>query len=288
MFSPKTIVMTGGTNGIGRIAAASLAALGYRLVLIARSEIKAEATRREILQVVADAPIDFFYTDFTRLATVAEAASAIAEKYERIDVLINNAGIHAFEQRVTADGFSEMVSVNYLAPWLLTALLSQRLVASVPSRIVTVASEASRRSRGLNPDIDLYDTSPFTRLGSSVIYGRTKLMDIMFSIELSRRLASSGVTANCLDPGFNVTGLGRELSFAAPLERLLNFLRIGDPNRGAGIIVALATQPRFASVSGGYFSVKDAAPLVPAASGGDVGAQRRLWNATASAVEAFK
>jgi NAD(P)-dependent dehydrogenase (short-subunit alcohol dehydrogenase family) len=287
MSIPNTIVMTGATNGIGRIAATSLAALGNHLVLIARSEPKAAITRRDILRVAPEAQIDFFHADFTRLGTVADVARAIAERYERIDVLINNAGIHAFEQRVTADGFSEMVSVNYLAPWLLTSILSQRLVASAPSRVVTVASEASRHANGLNPDVDLYDITPFSRLGSSLIYGRTKLMNIMFSIELSRRLASIGVMVNCLDPGFNVTGLGRELPFSAPLERLLSFLRVGDPNRGAGIIVRLATEPEFAGVSGGYFSVRNVEPLVPAAPGGDVGTQRKLWDVTAKAVETF-
>ncbi|CDM62545.1 SDR family NAD(P)-dependent oxidoreductase (plasmid) [Rhizobium sp. T136] len=287
MSYPKTVVMTGATNGIGRIAAIKLAGMGNHLILIARNQAKAEAMRLDILQTIPDARIDFFYADFTRLSTVAEAARAIGAKYERIDVLINNAGIHAFKQRVTSDGFPEMVSVNYIAPWLLTAKLSDRLVASAPSRIVTVASEASRRSKGLTPDADLHDITPFTRLGSSAIYGRTKLMDVMFSMELARRLASTGVTANCLDPGFNVTGLGRELSFAAPLERFLNFLRVGDPNRGAGIIIALAMARIFAEVTGGYFSVKNAAPLILKAPGGDVDARRRLWDSTARAVEAF-
>src|SRR5690606_19390709 len=150
----------------------------------------------------------FVYADFTKLQTVADAALEIARKYRRIDVLINNAGIHAFEQRITDDGFSEMVSVNHLAPWLLTSLLRQLLIDSAPSRIVTVASEASRQSGGVDPTKDLTDTTPFSRLGSSKYYGRTKLMNIMFSMELARQLEGTGVAVNCLDPGFNVTGLG--------------------------------------------------------------------------------
>ncbi|PTQ12165.1 short-chain dehydrogenase [Sphingomonas oleivorans] len=283
----KTIVMTGATNGIGRIAAAALAGPGVRLILIARSEAKAEAMRADLLRSAPDMQIDLFHADFTGLGTVAAAAEAIAAQYERIDVLINNAGLHAFEQRVTEDGFSEMISVNYLAPWLLTAILCRRLVTSAPSRIVTVASEASRRAHGVNPGVDLHDTAAFTRFGSSTIYGRTKLMNIMFSMELARRLGGKGVAVNCLDPGFNVTGLGRELPFAALLERLLGFLRIGDPRRGAGIIVRLATDPAFAELSGGYFSVRDAAPLVPVAPGGDIDAQQALWAITSKSLERY-
>lgn len=112
-------------------------------------------------------------------------------------------------------------------------------------------------------------------------------MNIMFSMELARRLALTGVAASSLDPGFNVTGLGRELPFAAPLERLLRFLRVGNPDRGAGIIVRLATDPAFAAVSGGYFSVKDAAPLVPVTPGGDIDAQRALWAATENVLQRY-
>ncbi len=286
MHAPKTMVISGATNGIGRIVANSLAAQGQHLVLIARNEAKAAVTRNQILQTAPEARVDHFFADFTRLSTVATAAQAIAARYSRVDVLINNAGIHAFQQRVTEDGFSEMVSVNYLAPWLLTNILIPRLVASSPSRIVTVASEASRHAKKGSPQESLYDTTPFTKLGSGAIYGRTKLMNIMFSMELARRLAGTRVAVNCLDPGFNATGLGRELPFAAPLEWLLKHLRIGDPNRGAGIIMRLAMDPKFEKISGGYFSVKDAAPLIPIAPGNDADACKALWTATQIAVTA--
>lgn len=266
MSISPVILITGATNGIGRIAAIALAGWGAHLLIIARDEPKAAAVRADILRAVPAARIDLFSADFARLGTVVTTARTIAARYERIDVLINNAGIHAFEQRVTADGLAQMVSVNYLAPWLLTAILVPQLVASAPSRIVTVASEASRHANGLDPGRDLRDTAPFTHRGSSVIYGRTKLMNIMFSMELARRLAQTAVTANCLDPGFNVTGLGRELPFAAPLERLLRFLRVGNPERGASIITRLATDPALTDVSGEYFSVDNAAPLAPGCS----------------------
>jgi len=108
----------------------------------------------------------------------------------------------------------------------------------------------------------------------------------MFSMELARRLKDTGVTANCLCPGFNVTGLGRELRFAAPLERLLTWLKVGNPERGAGIIVRLASDPAFADITGGYFSVTDARALVPVSPGDDTKAQHDLWRATAERVAA--
>lgn len=116
----STIVLTGATNGLGRIVASALVRPGVRLVLIARNKAKAEATRRELLREAPGAEVEYVLADFANLGTVAEAGARIASEHPQVNVLINNAGIHAFEQRVTRDGFSEMVSTNYLAPWLLT------------------------------------------------------------------------------------------------------------------------------------------------------------------------
>jgi NAD(P)-dependent dehydrogenase (short-subunit alcohol dehydrogenase family) len=275
-----TIVMTGATSGLGQRAALALAGQGAHLVLTARSRAKAETTLKMIEATAPGTRVNVYYGDFTNLASVAALGREIIAHHARIDVLVNNAGIHAFTPRITVDGYAEMVAVNYLAPWLLTNILRDTLVRSAPSRIVTVASEASRQGAGFDPLAALTDKRPFTARGSSAIYGRTKLMNIMFSQELSRQLKRTGVAVNCLCPGFNVTGLGRELWFAAPLQRLLAWLKIGNPERGASIIVRLASDPAFTEVTGGYFSVKDARPLVPVAPGADRQAQHALWNAT--------
>jgi NAD(P)-dependent dehydrogenase (short-subunit alcohol dehydrogenase family) len=274
----NTIILTGGTNGLGRLAALSLARPGVQLVLVARDASKAAALCRDLSEAQPDGRYDYVTADFTRLDTVASAGVEISRRFPRIDVLINNAGIHAFSQRVTPDGFSEMVSANYLAPWLLTAHLRQALIAGGPARVVTVASQASRSVRHLDPVADLRDTRPFSRRGSTPVYAKTKLMNIMFSAELARCLAGTGVAANCLDPGFNVTGLGRELPGAAFLERALTFLKIGDPRRGAAIIVRLATQPAFEQLTGCYFSRDGLTLPVPAA--GNERSQTELWDAT--------
>jgi NAD(P)-dependent dehydrogenase (short-subunit alcohol dehydrogenase family) len=285
--SIPTIVLTGATSGIGRCAAIALARQGVTLVLTARSQARADATLAMIEAAAPGTRVHVHYGDFANLASVAALGREIAAQHARIDALINNAGLHAFKLRVTADGYSEMIAVNYLAPWLLTGILRETMIRSAPSRVVTVASEASRQGTGFDPLAALIDKRPFSARGSSAIYGHTKLMNIMFSMELARRLAGTGVAVNCLCPGFNVTGLGRELWFAAPLQRLLTWLKIGDPERGAGIIVRLASDAAFADVTGGYFSVSDARPLVPVAPGADRQAQQALWQATAERVAGF-
>jgi NAD(P)-dependent dehydrogenase (short-subunit alcohol dehydrogenase family) len=285
--SVPTIVITGATSGIGQCAAIALARRGAHLVLTARSRAKADATLRMIEAAAPGTRVHVYYGDFANLASVAALGHEIVANHVRIDTLINNAGLHAFKPRVTADGYSEMVAVNYLAPWLLTNILRETVIRSAPSRIVTVASEASRRGAGFDPLAALIEKHPFTARGSSAIYGQTKLMNVMFSNELARQLQGTGVAVNSLDPGFNVTGLGRELWFATPLERLLRWLKIGNPERGASIIVRLAIDPAFVEVTGGYFSVNDARPLVPVAPGADLEAQQALWQATAHRLAAI-
>ncbi|WP_020416424.1 hypothetical protein [Amycolatopsis sp. ATCC 39116] len=168
-----------------------------------------------------------------------------------------------------------MTAVNYLAPWPLTNLLRERITG----RVVTVASEAARHAPSVDPARDLAFTGEYTRRESSVHYGRTKLMAIVFSQELARRLAGTGGSAVCCDPGFDTTGLGRELPFAGLLEKTLRGLRIGGPRRAAGIITRLATDDTLAS--GGYYSVRDAQPLDCPKSGRGAEIQRRLLDETA-------
>lgn len=288
MSDRQKILITGATDGIGRLAALELARRGAHLVLTARSEVKADATHAAIEAAAPGTPVDIHYVDFSDLAAVAATGRTIAAQHPHLDVLINNAGLHAFEQRITKDGFAEMMAVNYFAPWLLTNALLETLVSSAPARIVTIGSEASRQCRGLSIEQDLIDTAAFTARGSSRIYGRTKLLDIMFSLELARQLEGTKVVANCLCPGFNVTGLGRELGFSGVLGKTLNWLNIGDPARGAGIVVRLATDPAFGLRTGAYVSVRNAADLTPVAPANSATERRALWETTAQLLSRFE
>ncbi|MEV6605407.1 SDR family NAD(P)-dependent oxidoreductase [Kutzneria sp. NPDC051319] len=273
MSTRPVVVITGATNGLGRLVALDLARQGARLAVVARDPGKAASLRRETEAGV-------FIADLASLNDVRRVGAEIAARYDQVDVLVNNAGLHAFAQRRTEDGFAEMTAVNYLAPWLLTATLRDKLTG----RVVNVASEAARQVKTLDPKADLLATEDFSRRESFARYGRTKLMDIMFTQELSRRLAGTGVTVNCCDPGFNTSGLGRELPFAGPLEKVLKALRIGDPRRGAGIITRLCTDDQFATTTGGYFSHRDGKPLECPAPGRGERIQKELWDTTADLV----
>jgi NAD(P)-dependent dehydrogenase (short-subunit alcohol dehydrogenase family) len=285
MDTRPVVVITGATSGLGRLAALELARWGAHLGVVARSERKVDELRQEIEGVTPGTPVDAFIADLTSLRDVRRVGQQIDAHYGRIDVLINNAGVHAFSQRLTPDGFAEMVAVNYLAPWVLTNTLRDKLVASAPARVVSVASDGARWAGSIDPAHDLTVTADYTRREAMTLYFRSKLMDIMFTQELGRRLAGTGVTANCCDPGFNVSGLGRDLPFAGVLERLLRALRIGDPRRGAGIIVRLATDPAFAETTSGYFSVKEAAPLACPEPGRSRRIQAELWETTATLLD---
>ncbi|EHS59043.1 SDR family NAD(P)-dependent oxidoreductase [Paenibacillus sp. Aloe-11] len=280
MSTYPIIVITGATSGLGQLTAIELAKRGAHLVLTARNEKRAETTKNILEDLVPNPKVHFFFGDLSLMKDVRRIGNEIKANYPKIDVLVNNAGLHGFEQRVTSEGFAEMMAVNYLAPWLLTHTLLQPLMNSKNARIVNVASEASRNHGKLKLPEDLTETSAFTARGSSIIYGKTKLLNIMYTGELGRQLDGTGVTVNALNPGFNVTGLGRELGFSSVLAKILNALHIGDPRKGADIIIRLATESQYQEVTGGYFNVGTGRPIVPAYPGGDIIMQRQLWSAT--------
>ena len=279
MSTTPIIVLTGATNGIGRVAAVELAKHGAHLVIIARSTQNADATKALVDKAAPGTAFDVFLADLSVMDDVLRVGKEIAARYERIDVLVNNAGIHPFEQRVTRDGFPEIFAVNYFALWLLTHTLKDVLVRSGPARIVNTASGASRTHGVLTLPDDLTNTTPFSMLGSHTQYGKTKLLDIMFTLHLARELAHTKVIVNAVDPGFNTTGIGRELRFAGWLEPTLHFFGVGDPQHGASIIVHAAVAPQLAGETGAYYS-RNKKLQTPVARAVDVELQEKLWEAT--------
>ncbi len=286
MITNSIVVITGATNGLGQIVASELAKRGVHLVLTARSKSKAEITEKIIKNIAPNAKIDFFFGDLSLMKDVKRIGNEIKASYSKIDLLVNNAGIHAFEQRITSEGFPEMIAVNYFAPWLLTNILTESLIKSGNARIVNVASEASRNHGELKLPDDLTDINTFTSRESSFLYGKTKLLNIMFTGALARKLAGTGVTVNALNPGFNVTGLGHELWFASVLEHILKFLHIGDPRRGADIIIRLALEEQYEGVTGGYFNVGTGKSIIPVEPAGNIAIEDKLWNYTKELLEA--
>jgi NAD(P)-dependent dehydrogenase (short-subunit alcohol dehydrogenase family) len=276
----KVCVVTGATSGIGRAAASALARQGYSLALVCRSREKGERTATELRAETPGAEVSLFLADLGEQAAVRRVAGELLAALPRIDVLLNNAGIVNLAREETADGREATFAVNHLAYFLLTELLLDRLRASAPARIVSVASDAHRFGR-----LDLDDLEYRRRRYRSMqVYGSSKLLNILWNQELARRLAGSGVTANCLHPGGVNTGLGdnnnRVIALVGKLVK--RFMR--TPEQGADTAVWLATAPELAGVTGKYFA--DRKERKPSAAASDPSSARRLWEISARLVSA--
>jgi retinol dehydrogenase 12 len=264
----KVCVVTGATSGIGKAAATALAGMGSQVVLVGRDQGRAEATAAEI-GARSTVPPKVEIADLAVMEQVRALAGRLAS-LERIDVLINNAGLVVSERRVTQDGFEYVFAVNHLAPFLLTNLLLPKLTGAAPARVVTVTSDAHTAAK-----LDLDDPSLEQGWESWRSYANSKLANILFTRELARRLDGTGVTANCAHPGVVRTGFGRD---AKPLMRLgMTIARpfFLSPERGADTIVYLASSPDVAGQTGGYYVKRQRRE--PSAAARDDAAARKLW-----------
>ena len=275
--SRPVVVVTGATGGIGAAIVSILAVAGCDVVAIVRSAARFDALRASL--PVGD-KVDVVVGDLGVVNGVAAVGAALAARSGPINVLINNAGVHAFSQQVTGDGLPLMVAVNYVAPFVLTHALLPKLRQS-QGRVVNVASDAHRRVKTLTLPDDLTSTSPFGAAASSLLYSRSKLLPVLFTKALARRLAGSGVTVNSCCPGLNTTGLGREHRGFAALARVFRVLGLFPPERGARVACRLALDSSLRTTSGRHFSASGAEKpdtlLVR-----DVELQERLWTATLS------
>ena len=264
------IVITGATSGIGQVAAEALAAQGARIVLVARDRRRAERTLARLRSVGPTMAHKAHIADLSRLAETRQVGERIAAEEPHIDVLINNAGNIFIERGVTADGLERTFALNHMAYFVLTHALRERLIASAPARIVNTASNA-HRGNVLDFD-DLQFQRGFRGLTA---YGRSKLANILFTRELARRLAGTGVTANCLHPGFVSTGIGQRDGGLFAIMVRMSMLFARTPEQGASTIVYLATSPDVAAASGGYYADCRQAVQTHAAQNDDDA--RRLW-----------
>jgi retinol dehydrogenase 12 len=264
----KVCVVTGATSGIGKATAAALAGLGATVVLVGRDRGRTEAAAADIGPASASPP-RAEVADLASLEQVRGLAGRLAG-LERIDVLINNAGLVLGERRITPDGFEHVFALNHLAPFLLTNLLLPKLAASAPARVVTVTSDAHSAAR-----LDLSDPNLERGWDSWRSYANSKLANILFTRELARRLDGTGVTASCAHPGVVRTGFGRE---SRPLLKLgITIARpfMASPERGADTIVYLASSPDVAGQTGGYYVKRQRRE--PSASARDDAAAGKLW-----------
>lgn len=269
----KVVLITGATNGIGRVTALELAKLGAATVIVSRSPQRVERTVDEIRQVSGNSQVEGLVADLALMAQVRQVADEFRRKYNRLDVLVNNAGAGASQRVLTTEGIERMFALNHLSYFLLTHLLLDMLKASAPARIVNVSSDAHRPVQ-LDFD-DLQSTHDWGPSGFRA-YGRTKLMNILFTRELARHLEGTGVTANALHPGTVATGLWKNTgSTFGALLGVLAPLFMKTPEQGAETSIYLAVSPEVTGVSGLYFS--ECKATAPSKAAQDDAAARRLW-----------
>jgi NAD(P)-dependent dehydrogenase (short-subunit alcohol dehydrogenase family) len=270
----KSVVVTGANSGIGKATAAALAGAGARTVLTARNEASGRDAVADIRRSTGSDEVELAVFDLADLASVRRGAADLLERCDRIDVLVNNAGLVLSRRTETKDGFESTFATNHLGPFLLTTLLLDRIVASAPSRIVNVSSTAHRSARrGLDFD-DLQSTSHYAAMQA---YARSKLANILFTTELARRLRGSGVTVNAVHPGTVATGFARDDDATGVLAFGVKVIKpfALTPEKGARTSIYLAASPDVADVTGGYFVKRRQAQ--PSAAARDEAAAARLW-----------
>ncbi|NRA07980.1 MAG: SDR family oxidoreductase [Myxococcales bacterium] len=267
----RNCIVTGATSGIGQATAVALAARGASLGLLCRDLGKGERTLERIRTQTDNGEIRLFRADLESQAQVRAVAAEILDAFPRIHLLLNNAGVVNLHYSETVDGIETVFAVNHLACFLLTQLLLERLRESAPARIVNVASHAHK----FVGQIDFEDPGHREKYASMRVYGLSKLANILFTRELARRLAGSGVTANSLHPGAVATGLGANNGgWAKALTRTLG-LFFNSPEKGAATSLFVATAPELEGVTGRYFA--RCRETSTSAAGQDDDAAARLW-----------
>jgi NAD(P)-dependent dehydrogenase (short-subunit alcohol dehydrogenase family) len=266
----KTVVITGGTSGIGQVAAEALAKMGARIILIARDKARTDATLAILSRVGPGIAHCAFFADLTRLAEMKRVAAQIADQESFIDVLINNAGAVFSRRRLTEDGLEYTFALNHMAYFVVTEGLRARLLAAKTARIINTASAAHQ---GASLDFD--DLQSEGSFGAIKAYGRSKLCNILFTRELARRLRGTGVTANCLHPGFVATRFADESGgLISYLTWLAKFFAI-SPIQGAKTIIYLASSPDVPQMTGQYFY--ECRPVKPSSEAQDDRSALLLW-----------
>ncbi len=272
----KTCVITGATDGIGLEAAARLGALGARLVLVGRNRTKGDAALATLRTRVPGVVVDMHYADLSRQDEIRRLAPELLATAPRIDVLINNAGGFFEKREITVDGIERTFALNHLGYFLLTELLRERIVASAPARIVNVSSGAHRRAT-----LDFADLQTARSYSGWKSYQRSKLCNILFTRELARRLAGTGVTANSLHPGLVASSFGDNNRGPMGLAFRVAKRFIGlSVEAGAETPVYLASSSEVEGITGLYFG-KCKADL-PSVAAQDDEVASRLWRESAA------
>jgi NAD(P)-dependent dehydrogenase (short-subunit alcohol dehydrogenase family) len=273
----KVVVVTGGTSGIGEVAAERLGSMGARIVLVARSRSRGEATMARLRAAAPGQAHSIHYGDVSRLADLSRLAAEIRAAEPRIDVLINNAGAAFGERLVTEDGLELTFATNHMSYFMLTHGLREQLAPD--ARIVNTSSTAHYRAQ-----IDFDDLQMKNNWSTLRAYSITKLMNVLFTRALARRLAGTGITTNCLHPGFVKTRIGEGgKGFGGAFFRGMMKVFGISAEKGAETIVYLASSEEVAKTSGLYFY--KCKSMEPSKAAQDDAAAERLWTETAKLAE---
>lgn len=250
-LSEKVILVTGANAGIGLESARELARMGATVVMSGRNPEALATAATEVRTSTGNSRVETLVADLSVMRSVKKLADKFQEKHDRLDVLLNNAGLILGDRRVTADGYETTFAVNHLAPFLLTRELTGVLKAGAPSRVVTVSSIAHRRVTGLDFD-DLMCERKYEAFDA---YSKSKLANILFTRALSRRLEGTWITANCLHPGVIRTGFGRDGDVSGWLKWAIALVRpfLTGAKKGARTSIYLCSSPDVEGVTGEYF-----------------------------------
>lgn len=272
-LSGRTCMVTGASSGIGRAAALGLADLGASVVLVCRDRNRGEAALREIRERTGNAALTLMLADLSSQTEIRRLASDFLATGRPLHVLLNNAGVIMLRREETTDGIETTFAVNHLAYFLLTVLLLDRLKASAPARVVSVASDAHHWAGGA---LDFNDLDSRNGYSAMRVYGRSKLANILFTRELARRLAGTGVTANCLHPGFVGSNFATNNGWLARIVMTVARPAARSPEKGAETAIYLCASPQVEGVTGQYFF--DRKPRWPKSYGQSDTDARRLWD----------
>ncbi|GAB3273628.1 SDR family oxidoreductase [Larkinella harenae] len=246
----RTCLITGANSGIGRITALELAKKGFDIIMLCRSLDKARPVRQEIKKVSKTGHVDLIWCDMASQSSVLQAAREVSDRYDRLDVLLNNAGLYIEKEEFSPEGIELTFATNHLGPFLLTNLLLPLLRKGTYSRVITVSSEAHRWDRGFI----LEELAKPRKYNGMKAYGASKLCNILFARELADRLADDGITSNSLHPGAVKTNFGTtSSSFQGLVFNLMRPFFI-SPEKGAETSIYLASAPELEKVTGLYFA----------------------------------
>ncbi len=276
----KICLVTGANSGIGKATTLALAEMGATIVMVCRNRAKGEAAQQEIKAKSGNDAVDLLIADLSSQASISQLADTFKQRYQHLHVLINNAGVFMLQRRETVDGLEMSFAVNHLAPFLLTNLLLDVLKASAPARIINVSSDA-HFGGAINFD-DLQSSKNYGIGGR--VYAQSKLADVLFTYELARRLQGTGVTANCLHPGFVKTNIA-QADVSPPLRVVAQLIFIVSitPEEGAKTSVYLASAPEVEGITGKYFA--KSIPVRSKEISYDESLQKRMWDVSTALVK---